>query len=71
MIMLTYNNRLNQPPGFGTRPAAQPARLRAAAAVIPEEEIRLDYPSLPVNAVPAAIAYAAELAKERVLDLPA
>ncbi len=36
-----------------------------------EQELRKDYPTLPENAVPAAIAYAAELAKEQVLDLPA
>ncbi len=36
-----------------------------------EQELRKDYPTLPEHAVPAAIAYAAELAKEQVLDLPA
>ena len=41
------------------------------AAGVSEDELRADYPTLPPNAVGAAIAYAAELAKEQVLDLPA
>ena len=41
------------------------------AAGVTEEELRAEYPTLPDKAVPAAIAYAAELAKERALDLPA
>ena len=41
------------------------------AAGVSEEALRADYPTLPKSAIPAAIAYAAELAKERVLDLPA
>jgi uncharacterized protein (DUF433 family) len=41
------------------------------AAGVSEDELRADYPTLPEHAIPAAIAYAAELAKERVLDLPA
>ena len=34
------------------------------------QEILADYPSLGPGALPAAIAYAAELARERVVDLP-
>jgi uncharacterized protein (DUF433 family) len=41
------------------------------AAGMSEAHLRAEYPSLPKHAVPAAIAYAAELAKERILDLPA
>lgn len=41
------------------------------AAGVTEAELRAEYPTLPEGAVSAAIAYAAELAKERVLDLPA
>ena len=41
------------------------------AAGVTEDELRAEYPTLPRDAVAAAIAYAAELAKERVLDLPA
>ncbi len=33
-------------------------------------EILLNYPSLRPEAIPAAIAYAAELARERVVDMP-
>ena len=41
------------------------------AAGVSEAQLREEYPGLPKAAVPAAIAYAAELAKERVVDLPA
>jgi uncharacterized protein (DUF433 family) len=34
------------------------------------EEILTSYPSLSPEAIPAAIAYAAELARERVISLP-
>jgi len=34
------------------------------------DEILTSYPSLPQDAIPAAIAYAAELARERVITLP-
>ena len=41
------------------------------AAGVSEAELLAEYPTLPEQAVAAAIAYAAELAKEQVLDLPA
>ncbi len=41
------------------------------AAGVSEDDLRAEYPTLPAQAVTAAIAYAAELAKEQVLDLPA
>ena len=41
------------------------------AAGVSERELRENYPTLPAEAVAAAIAYAAELAREQVLDLPA
>ena len=34
------------------------------------EEILRDYPSLRPEAIPAAIAYAAELARERIIEIP-
>ena len=34
------------------------------------EDILADYPSLRPDAIPSAIAYAAELARERVVDVP-
>jgi uncharacterized protein (DUF433 family) len=40
------------------------------AAAIPVEEILESYPSLDQYAIPAAMAYAAELARERELLLP-
>ena len=39
------------------------------AAGLTPDEIRSQYPSLPMAAVPAALAYAAELASERVFAL--
>lgn len=41
------------------------------AAGISVEELLQEYPSLPRTAVTAALAYAAELARERVIALPA
>ena len=41
------------------------------AAGLSEEEILASYPSLRPDSVQAAIAYAAELARERVVDLTA
>lgn len=41
-----------------------------AAGLTPEEIVR-SYPSLSREAVQAAIAYAAELARERVVGIPA
>jgi uncharacterized protein (DUF433 family) len=41
------------------------------AAGVSEDALRAEYPTLPPEAVAAAIAYAAELAKEQVWDLPA
>jgi uncharacterized protein (DUF433 family) len=41
------------------------------AAGVSEAEMRAEYPTLPDQAIAAAIAYAAELAREQVLDLPA
>lgn len=41
------------------------------AAGIPQEEILRGYPSLEGESIQAAIAYAAELSRERVVDLSA
>ena len=41
------------------------------AAGVSEDQLRQDYPTLPNLAIAAALSYAAELAKERVIDLPA
>jgi len=41
------------------------------AAGLTPEEIRQSYPSLPANATQAAIAYAADLAREWVVAMPA
>jgi uncharacterized protein (DUF433 family) len=54
----------------GTRVMVSVILDNLAAGASPEE-IGRDYPSVPVAAVRAAIAYAAELAHERVLAVPA
>jgi uncharacterized protein (DUF433 family) len=41
------------------------------AAGIPREEILMSYPSLTPEDIQAVIAYAAELARERVVSIPA
>ena len=41
------------------------------AAGVPQEDILRSYPSLDRESIRAAVAYAAELARERVVDLPA
>ena len=40
------------------------------AARVPEERLLAEYPSLTPEAVTAALAYAAELAREQTLSLP-
>ena len=54
----------------GTRVMVSVILDNLAAGQSPEAILR-DYPSLMPEAVKAAIAYAAELARERVLSLPA
>jgi uncharacterized protein (DUF433 family) len=41
------------------------------AAGLPANEILESYPSLSLEAVQAAIAYAAELTRERIIEIPA
>jgi len=45
--------------------------LRASFGTEPEEQILRSYPSLTPEAIKAALAYAADLAQERVVALPA
>ena len=54
----------------GTRIMVSVILDNLAAGLTPEEIVR-SYPSLSREAVQAAIAYAAELARERVVDVPA
>jgi len=54
----------------GTRVMASVVLDNLAAGIAPEEILR-SYPSLSREAIQAAIAYAAELARERVVALPA
>lgn len=41
------------------------------AAGVSQEDLAAEYPGLPREAVPAALAYAADLARERVVQLTA
>ncbi len=41
------------------------------AAGVTAEELYADYPTLPKEAIPAALAYAAELARDRIVPIPA
>jgi len=41
------------------------------AAGASADALRRSYPTLPAEAIPAALAYAAELARERVVAIPA
>ncbi len=54
----------------GTRILASVILDNLAAGLTPEE-IKQSYPSLPANAIPATIAYAADLAREWVVAMPA
>jgi len=54
----------------GTRVLVSVVLDNLAAGASPEE-IRRDYPSLSIEAIRAAIAYAAELSHERMLAVPA
>ena len=54
----------------GTRVMVSVVLDNLAAGQSPEDILRT-YPSLTLDAVKAAMAYAAELARERVVDIPA
>jgi uncharacterized protein (DUF433 family) len=41
------------------------------AAGVSAEELHADYPGLPREAIPAALAYAAELARDTIVPFPA
>ena len=45
--------------------------LEHLAAGVPAEELHRQYPTLPSEAIPAALAYAADLARERIVRIPA
>lgn len=45
--------------------------LENLAAGATSEELRDDFPSLPPEAVPAALAYAADLARDRIVPITA
>jgi uncharacterized protein (DUF433 family) len=44
--------------------------LDSLAAGIEEAELRREYPSLPPEAIRVALSYAADLAHDRLVDLP-
>ncbi|MFA5891162.1 MAG: DUF433 domain-containing protein [Actinomycetota bacterium] len=45
--------------------------LDSLAAGVSAEDLHRDYPSLPAEAVPAALGYAADLARDRIVPLSA
>jgi len=53
----------------GTRVMVSVVLDNLAAGASPEKILR-DYPSLRPEAIPAAIAYAADLARERIIEIP-
>ena len=54
----------------GTRIPVAVVLANLAAGLTPEEIVR-NYPTLKPEAIPAALAYAADLAQERILRFPA
>lgn len=44
--------------------------LENLAAGVTSAELREQYPTLPADAVPAALAYAADLARDRIVPVP-
>jgi uncharacterized protein (DUF433 family) len=54
----------------GTRIPVSVVLDNLAAGVTPEE-LHADYPTLPKGAIPAALAYAAELARDRIVPITA
>ena len=54
----------------GTRIAVSLVLDNLAAGATPEE-LHQDYPTLPKEAIPAALAYAADLARDRIVPVPA
>jgi uncharacterized protein (DUF433 family) len=53
----------------GTRIAVSVV-LENLAAGVSAEELHAQYPTLPQEAVPAALAYAADLARDRIVPVP-
>lgn len=45
--------------------------LENLAAGVTVEELHAQYPTLPREAIPAALAYAADLARDRIVPVPA
>ena len=54
----------------GTRIPVSVVLNNLAAGVTPED-LYADYPTLPKEAIPAALAYAAELARDRIVPITA
>ena len=54
----------------GTRIPVSIVLDNLAAGATPEE-LHQDYPTLPKEAIPAALAYAADLARDRIVPVPA
>ena len=69
-IVATADTLHGWPRFRGTRIPVSLVLDNLAAGVTPEE-LHADYPTLPTNAIPAALAYAAELARDSIVPIPA
>ena len=69
-IVATPDTLHGSPRFKGTRIPVSVVLDNLAAGLSPEE-LYADYPTLPKEAIPAALAYAAELARDRIVPIPA
>ena len=69
-IVSTPDTLHESPPFRGTRLPVPVVLDNLAAGVLPEV-LHREYPTLPAEAVPAALAYAADLARDRIVAIPA
>ncbi|MGH6929868.1 MAG: DUF433 domain-containing protein [Dongiaceae bacterium] len=68
-IVATPDTLHGAPRFRGTRIAVSIV-LENLAAGVTAAELREQYPTLPADAVPAALAYAADLARDRIVPVP-
>ena len=68
-IVATFETLHGSPRFKGTRIPVSVVLDNLASGVSPEE-LHADYPTLPKEAVPAALAYAADLARDTIVPIP-
>ncbi len=69
-IVATADTLHGMPRFQGTRISVSIVLDNLAAGVSPDE-LHRNYPTLPAEAIPAALAYAADLARNRIVPVPA